>query len=159
MSTSIAELQTVFYRMIPVIEDLLTAAYQQTEALKKDDLDRLLAIAQQQQLLAAKLQPLEEKRLQAVEAFSKELGLEIPPVLSELVNNTELPEDFRETAKTLQEKLELLREQNELNNMLLTQSLYYTRKLLNIFSQTATYQPDGTVEQIQVSSALIDKSV
>lgn len=159
MSNSIAELQAIFSQMVPVIEDLLTAAYQQTEALKKDDLDRLLAIAQQQQLLAAKLQPLEEKRLQVIETFPQEMGFENPPVLSELINNTGLPEDFRETAKALQNKLELLKEQNELNNMLLTQSLYYTRKMLNIFSQTATYQPDGTVEQIQVSSALIDKSV
>lgn len=159
MSKAITELQDMFSQMIPVIEDLLTAAYQQTEALKQDDLDRLLGVVQQQQLLAAKLQSLEEKRLQAVEAFAGEMGLAGPPVLRELVQHSELPEDFRETAKTLQDKLEQLKEQHELNQMLLQQSLYYTRKLLNIFNQASTYQPDGTMEQPQVSSTLIDKSV
>lgn len=159
MSNPVTELQTVLSQMIPVVEDLLTAAYQQTEALKKDDLERLLAIVQQQQLLAAKLQPLEAKRVQALEALAQEMGLASPPVLSELVGDADLPADLRETARVLHGKLELLKEQQELNQMLLQQSLYYTRKLLNIFNQTSTYQPDGTVEQPPVSPALIDKSV
>ncbi|NLC76088.1 MAG: flagellar protein FlgN [Clostridia bacterium] len=159
MSDAEKALREVLTRELAVVEDLLTLAYQLTEALKIDDVERVAELTQKQQLLAARLEAVEGQRLKELAAFVRERRLEAEPTLGELLQDTELTEEFRDVAQSLWDKFQLLQEQHELNGMLLNQSLQYTRKMLGIFNQGATYQPDGTVEQLQVSSALVDKSV
>lgn len=159
MSNAEKVLQEILAKELSLVEDLLTIAYQHTEALKKDDLVRVAELTQKQYGLASRLETVEEKRLKALADFTRERELERDPTLGELLEDATLAEEFRAIAQSLWDKFQLLQEQHELNSMLLNQSLQYTRKMLSIFNQGATYQPDGTVEQLPVSSAVIDKSV
>lgn len=149
----------VLVQIIPIVEDLITLSYQETEALKEDDLLRLSDLTLEQERLAYKLQELEEQRLAKLTALQQALGLEEPPGLGELLDSPQLTQDFLETAQVLWDKFQQLKEQQELNSLILNQSLQYTRKMISIFNYGATYQPDGRVEQVQKSSSLIDKSV
>jgi flagellar biosynthesis/type III secretory pathway chaperone len=159
MSNAEKGLQEVLAKELSLVEDLLTIAYQHTEALKRDDLERVAELTQKQHELSSRLEAVEAQRLKVLADFTRERELEKDPTMGELLGDATLSEEFRTTAQSLWDKFRLLQEQHELNSMLLNQSLQYTRKMLSIFNQGATYQPDGTIEQLPVSSALVDKSV
>lgn len=152
-------LEEILSKQIRIVEDLLTTAYQETEALRTDDLARLSDLTIEQQLLAEKIQPLEEQRLTYLGMFKEARNLEEEPTLQVLKEDSEASVQLRETAQSLWDKFQQLGDQNELNGMLLNQSLHYTQKILGALNYGANYQPDGSLVQVKNYTSVINESV
>lgn len=158
MLEAVSELHEILTEEVQLVKKLLNTAIEQSEALVTDNLSKLMKQNEELEVLAEKLQPLEDKRVIGLLELTKTLELEQEPSLRELALESSLPEEFRQVAKELWELLQKLREQNELNEMLLKQSLHYNQKMQLALNHGGTYQPDGKLEQRKASS-LLDHSI
>jgi flagellar biosynthesis/type III secretory pathway chaperone len=71
----------------------------------------------------------------------------------------DLPESFKKLADLLRKNFRELQELNELNSLLIKQSLAYVQKVMNALGAgQSVYQPDGTLEA-KARKTVIDKSV
>lgn len=154
----INNLQNILGEQLQLTEKLLMTVKAQTDSLVEDNLSKMMRQNEELEALSDEMQSVEEQRLIATAELAEALELEQGPTLQELAEEPRLPEEFRQIAATLWERLQQLKEQNELNEMLLKQSMLYNQKMQLAFNQKGTYQPDGKLEQRKISS-LLDHSI
>ncbi|MGI6552549.1 MAG: flagellar protein FlgN [Clostridia bacterium] len=154
-------LEEILMEQNRLVEELLRWGQEELEALTNDDFGRLLEITQKQQFCGEKLKALEQKRLASLEKLQNILGLEPKASLEELIKQQpDLPESFTKLAEILRKNFRELQELNELNSLLIKQSLAYVQKVMNALGGgQAVYQPDGSLEAKTTIKAVIDKSV
>ncbi|HHX51305.1 MAG TPA: flagellar protein FlgN [Clostridia bacterium] len=156
----LALLEEILIEQNRLVEELLRWGQEELEALTNDDFGRLMEITRKQQFFGEELKDLEEKRLATQKSFQDVLGLEPGASLEELIEHQpDLPESFKKLADLLRKNFRELQELNELNSLLIKQSLAYVQKVMNALGAgQSVYQPDGTLEA-KARKTVIDKSV
>ncbi|GGE36171.1 hypothetical protein GCM10011391_13720 [Pullulanibacillus camelliae] len=149
--------------LIPIIENMIALhrqfnqlAIEKTDVIKDGNIKRLDKIINKEEGLARQLEQLEKQRLQIISDFQ---GSEQTDVgFSALIEQA--PEDVQPTLQALQEQLTkevfLLKQQNDLNQELLKQSLAWVNMNLNLLdpgSKPATYGHPGTTAKPQQPTA------
>lgn len=118
------------------IEELLKIADEQLQALKQDELDKIISLTNHQEYIAGQITVLEQKRKSILEEYSQKLGIEInsfSKLLFYIKDNDQ--EKILELSQEIIEICQKLSEVNELNTFLLKQSLAYTERVLGIFNR------------------------
>lgn len=118
------------------IEELLKIADEQLQALKQDELDKIISLTNHQEYIAGQITVLEQKRKSILEEYSQKLGIEInsfSKLLFYIKDNDQ--EKILELSQEIIEICQKLSEVNELNTFLLKQSLAYTERVLGVFNR------------------------
>lgn len=131
-----------------VIAELTDLAGEQLEALKRDDLEQLNRVTARQTYIIQQSAALEEKRSSIMKEFSRQRGVEIGHFsqLKELVSDDE----FTRISMLRDELIynsRKLKDEHELNAILLKQGLQYADKMLEVLNihQPSGYNKSGNV--------------
>lgn len=128
------------------IAELRNLANQQLLALQQDDLDEITSITGQQEYIGRKIAELEEQRQQLIRNYSGLVGFEIKHLSNLQQNVSSRDWDEIQTLKDeIIDRSQEIKQTNELNTLLLKQSLKYTEKILHIFhpNKSSIYGKSG----------------
>lgn len=148
--------------LIAVHQDLNQQAKKKTAMIKNEDIEKLSSLLQEEEALAARLAELEEARRGHVREVLRQQGSPDEDVeltqLSAYVSEAE-----SETLLALREQLlaEIadLKQQNELNQELISQSLQFVHVSLDLLQpamKTGNYERPGQAQARQQSQSLFD---
>lgn len=115
---------------------LLKLALQKTEVLKESNIEALNTTMKNEQMHIAAISKLEEQRQQAVAQFFEERTIQCDDAtVSKLLEYADEKEKIKLVAKRdeLLKTIDLLKEQNDLNQQLLFQSLQFVNLTLDLF--------------------------
>jgi len=125
----------ILNRQKKLLEELNKLAGEQLQAIKQDSPEEITAITARQEYSARQLALLEEQRNSVIEEYSQKIGMEIKN-FSELLLH--LKSDDREEIKKIRDDIlaecHQLDEANELNTLLLKQSLRFSEHILEILN-------------------------
>lgn len=120
-------------RQKTLMAELCDLAGRQLQALKENDPDKIREITGRQEYAGRQLAEAEQKRRLILDQYSRDAGIEINS-FSELEKYAG-PDDFGQIQMIRDEMIGLtqkLKEANELNSLLLRQSLQYTDRILGV---------------------------
>lgn len=115
---------------------LLKLALQKTEVLKESNIEALNTTMKNEQMHIAAISKLEEQRQQAVAQFFEERTIQCDDAtVSKLLEYADEKEKIKLVAKRdeLLKTIDFLKEQNDLNQQLLFQSLQFVNLTLDLF--------------------------
>lgn len=161
-TNSLKAFKSLLHELNSLVKKLLALAEDELEALKTNDLKKLQEVVSQQQFYSDELFELEKKRMVLQGQLAQEYGLEPNLSLKELLASQLLErENLEEVGSELLDNFAKLKEANELNNMLIRQSLAYINKVLKaVLPQgQATYSPRGEINTTEALNVKLDKSV
>lgn len=151
-------LTDILAELIQLHKRLNELALEKVDAVKKNEIATLNDIIKQETSLIKKLTRAEQSRMNAIQQFSKEKGLVIENVTMETIiehsSNEEQPQ-LREQFHCLLDEMTRLREMNELNKMLIEDSLRFVNLSLDLLSpdisdmnyERPTTKESGAIEQ------------
>jgi flagellar biosynthesis/type III secretory pathway chaperone len=161
MELEVSGLLKILNQQNSLIEELCGLADEQLQALKRDDLDKIKSITSHQEYIRRQMAVLEERRRLIIEEYSRTIGVEIKH-FSELMLYTS-SDDLDEIQRIRDEiidRCQKLKEENELNALLLKQGLKYTEKLLGVLNpnKSFVYGKSGDVHRAG-SQGIVDTNV
>ncbi len=161
MKLIVNDLTDVLKKQKNTIEKLLELSEDQLQALKADDIEKLSEITAMQEENGRKLALLEKKRRDIITVYSKKTGENIKTLnkLFKYIDDKDKTA-VQKLADEIKEKHEILKQNNELNRILLKQGIAYTNKILSCFSknENKVYGKKGEVENKNIARSL-NKSV
>lgn len=140
MELDVSELIKILSKQKSLIDELLNLSCEQLQALKQDDLDKIIYITSHQEYVGRQLAVLEQQRRIMLEQYCQDLEIEIKH-FSELSLYTSR-NDFAEMEMIRDEitdGCQKLQEDNELNALLLKQSLNYTQRVLGVLNSKKSF--------------------
>lgn len=140
MELDVGRLVQILGKQNSFIEELRDLASEQLQALKQDDLNKIIKITNHQEYIGRQLAVLEQRRQLILEKYSQEHGIEIKHFsdLQMLIDSN----DFAEIQKSRDEIIngcQKLREEQELNALLLKQGLKYADKILGLLNSKKSF--------------------
>lgn len=132
---SIDQIIAIMDKLNMMHRSLLKLAVQKTEVLKASDIEGLNTAMKNEQMHVAAISKLEEQRQQAVEQFFEARGIQSgEATVSELLVHANEQEKMNLSIKRdeLFQTIEKLKEQNDLNQQLLFQSLQFVNLTLDL---------------------------
>lgn len=116
-----------------LIAELKNLANEQLQALKQDDLEKIIAITGQQEYIGRQLAGLEEQRRQIIDDYSGINGIEVEGLsdLQPYIKNRDWNE-IQIYREEITHNSQAIKQTNELNTLLLKQGLKYADKMLNL---------------------------
>lgn len=161
-TNSLKEYKNLLLEHDSLVAKLLELAEEELEALKANDLKGLQKVISQQQRLSDELFDLEKKRMALQAQLAEEYGISPHISLRELLASS-LPgiDELEEVGQRILDNFNKLKEVNELNNLLIRQSLAYINKILKaVLPQgQATYSPSGQINNTEPVNIKLDKTV
>ncbi len=157
------KLYQLLQRQEHAIKQLIAAAEEQTQYLRRNDINNLQTITQKQEVLSNTLKNLENDRLQVQKALEKELGLPGALSLEHLTlyagQNDAL--DLNNIKSSLQKNTEHLKEVNILNQALAGQALQFTNFMLGLLQpqQQTGYTKEGSLNKTLTNKSRLNKSI
>ena len=150
MELDVSTLLKILNKQNSLIEELRDLANEQLQALKWDDLNKIIKITSHQEYIGRQLAVLEQQRLMILKKFSQEHGIEIEH-FSDLPMHTS-SNDFAEIQKSRDEIIngsQKLKEEQGMNALLLKQGLKYAERMLGILNskKTSTYGQTGNMKR------------
>lgn len=161
MEFDIIGLGKILDKQNSLIEELRELANEQLQALKQDDINKIINITSHQEYIGRQMAVLEQQRQTIVGKFSLEHGVEIKH-FSDLLPHTGR-EDYAKVQK-IRDKIvnecQKLKKENELNSLLLKQGLKYADKILKILNgaNSTVYGKSGDMCSVS-NRAIIDTNV
>lgn len=146
---AIQRLIDVLNQLDDVHQTMLTSGQAKKEVIMKDDIESLIQIMNQESRVMKRIAALEEERVDACQAFLQEKGIKSAlnltiTELARLVFDPEEKASLLEAQAMLSMTLEKLKSVNDLNQMLLAQSLTFIDFSLALLggepASEATYQ-------------------
>lgn len=161
MELDVVKLVKILDKQNILIEQLRDLASEQLQALKRDDLNKIINITSHQEYIGRQLAVLEQQRRMILEKFSQEHGIEIKH-FSDLLSHTS-SDEFAEIQKSRDEIIngcQKLKEEQGLNALLLKQGLKYADKILRVFrtNKSVVYGKTGDIKRAG-SIGIIDANV
>lgn len=135
MDLNINKLTSILEEQKGLMEELLSLASQQLQALKQDDLDQIKNISSHQEYTGRRMAFLEQKRRAVLEEYSQRLGMVVEHI-SQLQFYVS-PDDFAEIQSIRDQIInssQKLQQDHELNALLLKQGLVYTARILGVLN-------------------------
>jgi flagellar biosynthesis/type III secretory pathway chaperone len=131
-----------------LIEELRNLASEQLQALKHDDLNKIINITSHQEYVGRQLAVLEQQRQVIMDKFGQEHGIEIDN-FRDLEPHTS-SEEFSEIQKSRDKIIngcQKLKEEHGLNALLLKQGLKYAEGILRVFNskKSLVYGKSGDI--------------
>lgn len=125
--------------LLHVHEQMITLEDTKKEIIVGNRMDELLPLLQQQSKLVKTTARLEEERQVYISHFLEQKGfkgtdLTLSDILK-LITNPQLKEELKLLSEKLKERLDQLRNQNQLNQQLIEQSLYYLDFSLRLMTE------------------------
>jgi|GEM_PF-1537334 len=135
MELDVSKLIIILDKQNSLIEELRDLANEQLQALKQDDVDKIFLITGQQDYTMREMAVLENERVIIMNELSSKTGVEIKN-FSELFPF--IGSDDSQTIQEIRDKIlnssQKIKTENELNTLLIKQSLKYTKKILGILN-------------------------
>ena len=155
MKNSIEQLKKVLYEQIEVYKHILSLSVKKTDIVVNGHIKKLEEITQEEQKLIIKIGKLEDIRESVIYNINKELGLEE-------LNMTKLNDYLEEADKVfiknlkdeLMDILNQIKERNELNGSLISDSLEYINLNIDILTNSTI---DNTYDNKQTDSKTIQR--
>lgn len=155
MKNSIEQLKKVLYEQIEVYKHILSLSVKKTDIVVNGHIKKLEEITQEEQKLIIKIGKLEDIRESVIYNINKELGLEE-------INMTKLNDYLEEADKVfiknlkdeLMDILNQIKERNELNGSLISDSLEYINLNIDILTNSTI---DNTYDNKQTDSKAIQR--
>ncbi len=161
MELDVNGLITIMHEQKKLIEELHKLGKEQLQALKLDDVDKIFSITGQQDYITREMAVLEKERLIILHELSPKIGVEIKN-FSELLpyissDDSQIIQEIRDEILNSCQKIKT---ENELNTLLLKQSLKYTKKILSILNvnNTLVYGKSGDVQR-RSSKGILDTNI
>jgi len=136
----VVQLAKILDKQNSLIEELRELAGEQLQALKQDDLTRIINITSHQEYIGRQLAVLEQQRRITLEKFSREHGIDIKH-FSDLVTHSS-KDDFAQIQKSRDKIIngcQKLKEEQGLNALLLKQGLKYAERILGAFESKRSF--------------------
>lgn len=158
-----ASLVNLLERQNRLMEDLIHLGREEMTALKDNDMDALARVTREQEQASRRLVIIEGERVEVQHRLGQTLDLGSGLTLGDVLPYA--GEEYRESlegiAATLRRNYAQLQDLNEINKLLIRQSLGYINRLLQVLVPTEhlTYSPAGQVGTGAGRAAMIDKSV
>ena len=161
MELDVSRLVKILDKQNSLVEELRDLANEQLQALKRDDLNKIINITCQQEYIGRQLAVSEQQRLMILEKFSQKHGIDIKH-FSDLLPYTN-SDDFTEMRKSRDEiidRCQKLKKEQGLNALLLKQGLKYAEKTLSILNvkNTLVYGKSGDVQR-RSSKCILDTNI
>jgi flagellar biosynthesis/type III secretory pathway chaperone len=161
MELEVSGLLKILNQQNSLIEELCGLADEQLQALKLDDLDKIKSITSHQEYIGRQMAVLEERRRLIIKEYARTIGIEIKH-FSELQLYT-TSGDWDEIQKIRNEiidRSQKLKEDNELNSLLLKQGLKYAEIMLGVLNpnKSLVYGKSGDVHRAG-SQGIVDTNV
>ncbi len=155
MKKSIEQLKKVLYEQIEVYKHILSLSVKKTDIVVNGHIKKLEEITQEEQKLIIKIGKLEDIRENVIYNINRELGLEE-------LNMTKLNDYLEEADKVfiknlkdeLMDILNQIKERNELNGSLISDSLEYINLNIDILTNSTI---DNTYDNKQTDSKVIQR--
>lgn len=153
-------------KLIEIHQTFFEIAKEKTECLKKGDIAHLRSLMQKEVVQLKQLERVEQERIRLVQFFTQGKGLVTETgTLTELlpyVSDTE-KEELVSLQKSLTEQINQLKQENELNQQLIQDSLRFVNLSLDVLkpeAETGNYgRPDKEIEgDIQARSLFDSKA-
>jgi flagellar biosynthesis/type III secretory pathway chaperone len=150
MGLDISRLVKMLEKQNSLIEELRDLASELLQALKLDDLNKIIYITGHQEYIGRQLAVLEQQRRMILEKYSQEHGIEIKNFRDLLLHTGS--DNFAEIQKSRDEIIDgcqKLREEQGLNALLLKQGLSYTEKMLGVLNgkNSSLYGKTGNIKR------------
>ncbi|GAW92901.1 flagellar protein FlgN [Calderihabitans maritimus] len=156
MKELLISLREVMERQNSLVKELIELGNRETAALKKNDIIAVSRITKEQEILGTELVKAEQKRMQLHQELAGRLNLPRQCTLSQILdqNLPEGGEKLAQLSRELGENYHRLHEINELNKLLIRQSLALVNRLLTYLhpQHRLTYRSTGEVEVIPSST-------
>lgn len=159
---TVQHILTSIEKLIKVHVDLYAVAVEKTEAIKTSDIQKMNALLVKEQMYVKMLEQLEQERGKKVVAFLQTKGVTGPGTLTECIEYAPLEDQnkFIEIGEQLASELLVLKNQNELNQQLLQQSIQFVNLNLSMFQadpDSYTYdKPKQATEGSVTSKSVFD---
>lgn len=161
MKLDISDLLRNLGRQRELINELLELAGEQSEALKLNELNKIIFITGRQEYIGKQLDVLEQKRRMFLKNYSQILGIEIKHFsqIQTYTSNSEFTE-IQMLRDQIINACEKLKRKNELNSLLLKQGLTYTEKMLAVLNSknTPIYGKSGDIQRFD-NKGIVDTNV
>ncbi len=149
MDLEVSSLLMIMNKQNSLIEELRDLASEQLQALKRDDLNKIIYITSHQEYIGRQLAVSEQQRRMILEEYSQEYGIEIKH-FSELQLHTD-SDKFAKIQKSRDEiidKCQKLKDEQGLNDLLLKQSMRFTERVLGVLNvkKTLVYGKTGDIK-------------
>ncbi len=155
-----AALTDLLSRQNQLIIQLIQFGREELDALKNNDMERLVAITRLQEDAGQQLAALEADRVSVQQRLAGELNMDPGITLRQVLPYAGANKaDLERISQELQENYARLQDLHEVNRLLIRQSLGYVNRLLKAMTgpEGLTYTSTGQVEGAK--PALIDKMV
>jgi len=158
MGLEVSGLVKILNQQNSLIAELCGLADEQLQALKLDDLDNIKSITSLQEYIGRQIAVLEEQRRFIIKEYSRTIGIEINKFSGlQLYTSSEDWDDIQKIRDEIIDRYQKLKEDNELNSLLLKQGLKYTEKLLGVLNphKSLVYGKSGDV-RLSGSQGIVD---
>lgn len=149
MEIEVSGLLEIMTRQKKLINELLDIASEQLQALKLNDLKKINSLTGRQEYIGRQLALLEQKRHVIIEQYSRKHGIEIKH-FSELlpIENDDFTE-VKRISKEIADSCQKLKEEHELNSLLLKQGLKYTERAGEVLNghKSLVYGKSGDIRR------------
>ncbi|NLK00043.1 MAG: flagellar protein FlgN [Clostridia bacterium] len=166
MDDKLYGLETILEKQLSQINGLLEIAKKKTKTLMDDDMEALSRVCGEMIGLSEELALQEEKRIKAHEKAASELNLPKDCSFKELWNNLSTGQRKKQNnlkilVEDLNDKYKTLRDQNDLNKLLLKQSLQYAGSLTEAADpgRKIAYGKSGGFEENDLSYSSLNRTV
>ncbi len=143
------------------MEELLSLAEQQLQALRQDDLEQIISISSHQENAGRKMAVLEQRRRAVLEEYSQKLGTTVLHISQlEFYTSSEEFAAIQTVRNQIISNWQKLQEEHELNSLLLKQGLIYTARVLGVLNtgKSGVYGKSGDLRQ-EGSIGFLDTNV
>ncbi|MFS0750798.1 flagellar protein FlgN [Oceanobacillus sp. 1P07AA] len=126
-------------KLLVMHQEILELSKEKTVEIKDGHIDELQSLLVKERKLARQLQQCEEERMQVVQAWSKEVELpNTSPTISEIIDyiKEENQEELLSIATSLTNTITEFKRQEQLNQVLLNESMKFVQLSLDLISPT-----------------------
>lgn len=163
MKILVEELRDVLLEELNVYEEMLELTIKKTEVITKGKINDLDNITHLENSLILRLGQLEDRRERVANNIQKQLDIKdnstITDILSHIDDADEIKQDVENITKKLSQVLNSLKEKNDLNSLLIKDTLEYIDLNINLLtnaSDQGTYNNRVQKEQTSQKISLFD---
>ena len=171
MQDVLQKISEVLKELLDCCNEMFRLSEEECKVLKTDDMQKLLGINEKMTEYAIRLSQLEQKRAELHSRAVRKLGLPMGCGLREFLSGArsmesldaqaDLLNEIEATADSLSKTYKDLRDQNELNQMMVRQSMGYIDKLMEALlpEYKLTYKKGGEIFQNGIPSSFVNETV
>lgn len=163
MKILVEELKDVLLEELKAYEEMLELTIKKTDIITSGRINDLDSLTHMENSLILRLGQFEDKREKVVKNIQKQFGMEEDSTLTDILNRIDnadkIKQDIGNITKKLSKVLDTLKEKNNLNSLLIKDTLEYIELNINLLtsaSDQGTYNNKVQKEQNSQNISLFD---